>query len=369
MTALSFVNSRQLDILAKQPADSPQTEGEPVELNRKIKLVDVAEAVGVSAITVSRVLRKPELVSEAVRQRVLEAVARLGYVPDPAARALASARTDVLGILIPSVTNNVFSAVLRGIYDRVEGLPFNIQLGNTRYSLLEEERLLGVFSRQRPAGLIVTGLDQSARSRTLLAQADCPIVQIMEIGDDPIDMMVGFSHRDAGRAATRHLAERGYRRIAFLGARMDPRTQRRLEGYGEVMKAAGLYDDRLIVTTPRASTVSLGCELLSELLSRTHEVDAVFCNNDDLAIGVLFECQRRRISVPDDFGICGFNDLEMTAVANPPLTSVRTHREAMGRRAIEMLIARIAGEPIDTPVVDLGYDIVERRSTAGPVGR
>ena len=338
-------------------------------MKKKIKLTDVADAVGVSAITVSRVLRKPELVSEAVRLRVTEAVARLGYVPDPAARALASARTDVLGILIPSVTNNVFSSVLRGIYERVEGLAFNIQLGNTRYSVMEEERLLGVFSRQRPAGLIITGIDQSARSKALLGQVDCPIVQIMEIGDDPIDMMVGFSHRDAGRAATRHLVERGHRRIGFLGARMDPRSQRRLEGYGEALKEAGLYDERLVVTTPRASTVTLGCELLGELLSRTPDVDAVFCNNDDLAVGVLFECQRRRISVPDDFGICGFNDLEMTAVAFPPLTSVRTHRQEMGRKAIEMLIARIAGEPIDTPVVDLGYEVMARQSTTGPAGR
>lgn len=338
-------------------------------MKKKIKLVDVAEAVGVSAITVSRVLRKPELVSEGVRQRVTEAVARLGYVPDPAARALASARTDVLGILIPSVTNNVFSAVLRGIYDRVEGLPFNIQLGNTRYSVLEEERLLGVFSRQRPAGLIITGVDQSARSVALLRQVDCPIVQIMELGDDPIDMMVGFSHRDAGRAATRHLVERGYRRIGFLGARMDPRTQRRLEGYGEVLREAGLFDDKRVVTTHRSSTVTLGCDLLGELLSRDPTVDAVFCNNDDLAVGVLFECQRRRISVPEDFGICGFNDLEMMAVAHPPLTSVRTHREDMGRRAIDMLIARIAGEDIADPVIDLGHEIIARPSTAGPAGR
>jgi LacI family gluconate utilization system Gnt-I transcriptional repressor len=315
------------------------------------------------------VLRTPELVSEPVRLRVMEAVARLGYVPDPAARVLASAKSDVLGILIPSVTNSVFADVLRGIYERVEGSPFHVQLGNTRYSILEEERLLGVFSRQRPAGLIVTGLDQSARSVALLRQVDCPIVQIMEIGDEPIDMMVGFSHRDAGRAATRHLRDRGYRRIAFLGARMDPRTRRRLEGYGEVMKEAGLFDERLIVTTQRASTVTLGCELLSELLSRTLEVDAVFCNNDDLAIGVLFECQRRRISVPDDFGICGFNDLEMMAVANPPLTSVRTNRLQMGRKAIELLIARIAGESIGAPVVDLGFEVVARRSTAGPLAR
>lgn len=330
---------------------------------RKIRLTDVAEAAGVSAITVSRALRKPEIVSPAVRERIQAVVDRLGYVPDPAARALASARTNVVGVLIPSVTNNVFTDVLRGIYATAETTDFRIQVGNTRYSLLEEERLLRIFLSQRPAGLIVSGIDQTETSVTLMRQADCPIVQIMETGDRPIDMMVGFSHRDAGAAAARHMIERGYRRIAFFSARMDPRSQRRLAGFVSVVKAAGLDDETLLVTTPRSSSVTLGCEMTSELLSRTSNVDAVICNNDDIAVGVLFECQRRRIAVPDDLGICGFNDLEMMAVANPPLTSVRTHREEMGRRATRMVLDAIAGAPIAEPIVDLGFEVIGREST------
>lgn len=333
---------------------------------KKVRLADVGRLAGVSAITVSRALHKPELVSAKVRQRVEEIVERLGYVPDPVAQALASDRTNVIGILIPSVTNNVFADVLRGIYRVVEGSPYSVQLGNTRYSVMEEERLLKVFLRQRPAGLIVSGIDQSEASAALLRRADCPVVQIMETGEKPIDMMVGFSHRDAAHAATRHLIEAGYRRIAFLGARMDPRTQRRLEGCSLALKEAGLWDESLLVTTPRASTVALGCELLSHLLARTDRVDAVFCNNDDLALGVLFECQRRRIVVPDDLGLCGFNDLEMMAVANPPITSVKTFREEMGRRAIEMVMARIGGAAIPEPVVDLGFELEVRQSTLRP---
>jgi LacI family transcriptional regulator, gluconate utilization system Gnt-I transcriptional repressor len=335
----------------------------------KVKLADVAKAAGVSAATVSRTLRNPELVSEKVRLRIRQVIDELGYVPDPAARALASARTDVIGVLIPSVTNNVFAEVLRGVYSAAESTPYRIQLGNTRYSILEEERLLRVFLSQRPAGLIVTGIDQSAASHSLLANADCPIVQIMEIGDRPVDMMIGFSHRDGALAATRHLIEEGYRRIAFLGARMDARTQRRLEGFSQALKEAGLFDERLIVTTPRPSTVTLGCELLGELLARAPDADAVFCNNDDLALGVLFEAQRRRIAVPEQLGICGFNDLEMMAVANPAITSVKTFREEMGIRAFEMLSASIAGEPADQPIVDLGFELMKRQSTerfAGP---
>jgi LacI family gluconate utilization system Gnt-I transcriptional repressor len=222
--------------------------------------------------------------------------------------------------------------------------------------MLEEEKLLRVFLSQRPAGLIVSGIDQSATARALLLAADCPVVQIMEIGSEPIDMMVGFSHLDAARAATRHLVDGGYKRIAFLGAR-------RLQGFSQALRDVGLFDERLVVTTPRASTVTLGCELLTELIARTPDFDAVFCNNDDLAMGVLFEAQRRRIAVPADLGICGFNDLEMMAVANPPVTSVKTFREEMGRKAIEMLSAGIAGIPVEDRVIGLGFALVERQST------
>ncbi|PYE90049.1 LacI family DNA-binding transcriptional regulator [Phyllobacterium leguminum] len=329
----------------------------------RIKLSDVADAAGVSAATVSRALRNPDIVSQKVRERIQFVIDELGYVPDPAARALASARTDVIGVLIPSVTNSVFADVLRGIYSAAEGTSYRIQLGNTRYSVLEEEKLLKVFLSQRPAGLIVTGIDQSAASRAMLLKAECPVVQIMETGDRPVDMMVGFSHREGAFAATCHLIENGYKRIAFLGARMDPRTQRRLEGFSQALREAGLLDERLIVTTPRPSTVTLGSELLGELLARAPDADAVFCNNDDLALGVLFECQRRRIAVPDELGICGFNDLEMMAVANPAITSVRTFREEMGGRAFELLLGSLNGAPVGEGIVDLGFELVRREST------
>jgi LacI family gluconate utilization system Gnt-I transcriptional repressor len=331
--------------------------------NNKVTLKQVAESAGVSAITVSRALRQPELVAEEARQRVLATVKQLNYMPDPAASALASTRTNVIGVLIPSVTNNVFSAVLSGIYDGVEGSRFHLQLANTRYRVGEEEKLLRIFRSQKPAGLIVSGIDQSATSREILDEMNCPIVQIMETGPYPIDMMVGFSHRDGARAGTRHLVAAGYRRIAFMGARMDPRTQRRFEGYRAALEEAGLYDERLVSTTLTASSVMLGGEMLSDLWAAAPDADAVFCNNDDIALGALFECQRRKVRVPADFGIVGFNDLEMMAAASPALTSVRTHRYEMGSRAIGMLIDAIAGRRPEQPVIDLGFEVMAREST------
>jgi LacI family gluconate utilization system Gnt-I transcriptional repressor len=327
-------------------------------------IADVAALAGVGAITVSRALRDPERVSEELRAEINKAIAELSYVPDRNARALASARADLVAVLVPSLTNNVFADVVRGIYDGLGESHLQIHLGNTHYSGMEEERLLQVFLSQRPSAVIVSGIDQTPAARALLEGADCPVVQIMETGPDPIDMMIGFSHFDGGRTVARHLIEKGYRRIGFIGARMDPRSQRRLAGYRSALEEAGLFDARLVTTTPTPSSVSLGRELLRDALAKTPDLDAVFCNNDDLALGLLFECNHAALPVPQRIGIAGFNDLDMMSVAYPSLTSVRTHRYDIGRQAIAMVRAAIGGKRPDKRVIDVGFELQARESTA-----
>jgi LacI family gluconate utilization system Gnt-I transcriptional repressor len=327
-------------------------------------LSDVADRAGVGTITVSRALREPDRVSPELRERIDAAVLELGYVLNPNARALASVRADVIGVLIPSMTNNVFADVLRGIHDELGESALQVQFGNTHYSEREEERLLRVFLSQHPSALIVSGIDQSPATRRLLEQADCPVVQIMEIGPDPIDMMIGFSHRDAGGAITRHLLDVGCTRIGFIGARMDPRSLRRLEGYSAAMREAGRFDSRLVNTTTLPSSVTMGTRLLHEALERAPGLDAIVCNNDDLALGVLFACQRQGIDVPGRLAIAGFNDLEMMAVASPSVTSVRTPRYEIGRRAMAMAMAELSGQPAGDRVVDLGFELRIRQSTS-----
>ena len=333
-------------------------------LRKRVTLDDVAKAADVSAITVSRALRQPDMVSEKVRKRVESAVTKLGYVPNPAARMLATGRSNMIGVVIPSVANNVFADVLRGIYEHPDIDTFDIQLANTRYSPSLEDRAIRLLVSQKPAGLIVAGIDQSDQTRALLSSLDCPVVQIMEIGDDPIDTCIGLSHFEAAKAATRHLLESGYVRLGFLGARMDPRTQRRLDGFRKAAENAGAYDEVRVVTTLESSSVAKGGALLSDLLARTTDVDAILCNNDDLALGALFEAQRRRIRIPDHLGICGFNDLEMMSAAEPSITSLRTHRFEMGQRAIERVIAGPDAKDATEKVIDLGFEVMARKSTA-----
>ena len=345
-------------------------------------IADVAARAGVGAITVSRALRNPDQVSATLRALIDEAVRELNYIPDPHARALASTRTDVLAVLVPSLSHTVFTDVLRGIYDGVDGTKLHVQLGNTRFDPQEEERLIAGFVRQRPSAIIVSGVDQTPASRRMLEDAGCPIVQIMDVTDDPIHVVIGFGHREAGRLMTEHLIAQGYRRIAFVSGWMSGRSLERLYGYQDALAAAGLPEpcrvhslskDELTALASRVdsgvppflefSRPSLGREMFRRARQQAPDLDAVFCNNDSLALGVLFECHAQGLRVPEDIGIAGFNDLDFMDACVPALSSVRTHRYRNGYAAVTAVREMLAGAYEGPRVVDLGVEVIARRST------
>lgn len=335
--------------------------------HKNITLVDVAVKAGVSAITVSRVINKPDKVSEPLRRQVQAAIDSLGYIPNQFASSLASAKSNVIGVAIPSLSNTVFNEVLRGIYDVAGKAGYKVLLVDTHYSPLEEEKMVRTLLSQAPEALIITGGDQTRTCRTMLEKARIPIVQIMELLDQPIDMNIGFSHWQAGYDVADALLSTGYTKIGFIGARMDPRVQQRMQGYQAAMERAGKPWQGLIMTTPEPSSINLGGELLKSLLSETKgALEAVFCCNDDLALGALFESQRMNIHVPNELAICGFNDIEASQYVNPPLTSVHTPRYEMGVKAAEMVVRVLRGEENEERKVDTGYELKQRRSTCSP---
>ncbi|MDX3774288.1 LacI family DNA-binding transcriptional regulator [Chromatiaceae bacterium AAb-1] len=333
-------------------------------MSRKPNLKDVAKVAGVSAITVSRVLTDPTKVSEKLRTKVEQAVREIGYIRNHAASALASARSGVIAVIIPSLSNIVFNDVLQGIYQAVKQHNLQVVLGDCHYSPLEEEKLIATLLGQSPEGFILTGTDQTDYAKRLLQQADIPIVQIMELTEQPIDMNIGFSHFNAGFDITRHLLQNGYRSLGFLGARMDPRTQQRLAGFKKALAAWPEPCESYIQTTPQSSSVRLGGQLLQALIAESDgKCDAVFCCNDDLALGALFESKRMNLSVPGDIAICGFNDLESSALVEPAITSVSSPRFEMGQQAVEMLVNAYGKTRHSVPPIDVGYQIITRRST------
>lgn len=329
------------------------------------KLSDVADRAGVSAVTVSRALRRPDMVSPQLRDRIETAIKDLSYIPNRAASALASSRSNVIGVVVSSLTNGVFADYLRALHDMFQPAGFQVMVLNSHYSPQEEERAIVTLLGQRPEALILTDVDQTPYARELLEHAGIPIVQTMGLTDAPIDINIGISQHDAGGLATRHLIELGHRKIGILAAWFDQRTRDRVAGYVDAMKQAGLYAETLMEWGPIPSTVKLGGELFSTLLDRHPHLDALFCGNDDLALGVLFECARRGISVPDSLSVIGFNDLEFAESTYPALTTIAVPRQEMARLSAEIVleIIRGSGNRPNTPRIDLGFKLSLRDST------
>jgi LacI family gluconate utilization system Gnt-I transcriptional repressor len=325
-------------------------------------LAAVAAHAGVSTMTASRALNQPELVSDEVRQRVARAIALLGYVPNRAARALASRQSNVIVVLVPSLSNFVFNAVIDGIQEVVDAANYQLLIGNTRYSDAEEEKLLNIYLQSNPDGILLSGLTHSPRVEQMLAASGVPVVSMMDMAANPKQLSVGFSQHDAGHTMTRYLIEKGHKRIAFIGAQLDERTLSRAAGYRKAMADAGIGDERLELMVPDASSLALGAELLGRMLAQAPDCTAIFCCNDDLAHGAIYQCQRRGIDVPGQLAICGFNDLPASAWMKPSVTTISTPRYRIGFEAATLLRNVIAGRVPAIGQIDLGFTLMPRES-------
>ena len=332
----------------------------------RVTLSDVAEAAGVSPMTVSRALRGERRVAPALVDKVREVAASLGYVPDLAARALASQKSTQVLVLVPMLSNTLFVDVLEAVHKVLFAQGYHMLIGVTHYDPVEEEQLLRAYLPMRPAGLLLTGFDQSAASKKLLMANPVPQVHLMELPAQELvadHYSVGFSQTDAGADMTRHLLDRGYRRIAFCGAQLDARVMQRLQGYRQTLQKTGLYDPSLELLSPERSSLSLGAQQFETLVSMHPEVDAIFFCNDDIAQGALLAATRLGVKVPEQVAIAGFNDLPGSEQMVPPLTTIRTPRTAVGEQAATMLLQLLQGQTVVQPQLDVGFSLVPRAST------
>jgi LacI family gluconate utilization system Gnt-I transcriptional repressor len=353
------MSSSNVKKAAKPPAPAPTRRP---RASGRITLADVAQAAQVSPITVSRALRGERAVAPDLVERVQAAARELGYVPDPAARALASSRSSHVAVLIPLLSNALFVDLLDAVQRRLLPAGYQTLIGVTHYDPAEEEALLSNFLLHRPAGLIVTGFDRTDAARQLIESSGVPCVHVMETTQQDGVYSVGFSQSDAGAGMTQALIDRGYRRIAFAAAQLDPRTLQRVQGYRQAMQAAGRLDHKLEWLSPERSSLALGGELFERIHADDPAVDAIFFNNDDLAQGALLAALRLGVKVPEQVAVAGFNDLTGSDQMLPPLATVRTPRSAIGARAAVMLMKLMRGEVVAEPSLDLGFELVLRGS-------
>ena len=308
---------------------------------RPLTLKDVSEASGVSEMTVSRVLRNRGDVSEATRKKVLATAKELGYVPNKIAGALASNRVNLVAVIIPSLSNMVFPEVLTGISDVLDASPLQSVVGVTHYKPETEEKVLFEMLSWRPSGIILAGLEHTDASNAMLAASGIPVVEIMDTDGDPIDSVVGISHRRAGREMARQILRYGYEQIGFLGTKMpmDHRARKRFEGFTEALAKEGFevvdqefYDG--------GSSLLKGREMTSRILERTPELDFLYYSNDMIGAGGLLHLLDQGIDVPGQIGLAAFNGTDLLDGLPVQLATMEAGRYEIGRKAAEIILER-----------------------------
>src|SRR5216684_1778628 len=315
----------------------------------------VAKLAGVSSITVSRVVRLPDLVAPETRGRVEAAMRELGYVPNQLAGALASgARTRSVGVLVPTIANSIFADTVQGLSDELEPLGYAVILAQSRYDSAREDHMLSALLSRRPEAIIMVGSPATDDGARLLRRAGIPVAETWDLPADPIDAVAGFDNYAAGAAVARHLVAQGRQSLAFIGGD-DPRATRRWHGFKDAALQAGAKIPRRLVLERNASGSVAA-------LANLPGVDAVFAANDAHAIGFRSGLRaagllRNGPASEQPVAVIGLGDLEMGRLIAPSLSTIRVHGDAIGRTAAKLMLTREGPRH-----VDLGFELVLRDS-------
>lgn len=336
------------------------------DLSEPVTLRQIAREAGVSIATVSRALRRPNTVAVETRERILALVAHHRYVPDALAVSFSSRRTGLIGLIVPTISNSIYAAFTEAVQNRLQAAGRKLLIANTNYSAAAESEIVHKLVESRVEGVIFTGYRRDAALYQLLRHYRIPFVVTWSTSPDPAIPAISFDNFAAAKAATEALIALGHRRIGLICgvSAVNDRAQQRIAGYRLGLEKHGIAFDPTLVAE-RPFEVAEGAAAAGSIMRTAPAPTALFCANDIQAMGALFACQRFGLAVPADVSIIGFDDLPMTRVINPPLSTVRVPAIEMGESAADALVQAVdCGEPILSRSFEA--TIVMRDSTAKP---
>jgi LacI family gluconate utilization system Gnt-I transcriptional repressor len=327
-----------------------------------VKITDVAAAAGVAPMTVSRVINTPDRVTPETTARVRAAIDRLGYVPNLIAGGLSSRKSRMVAAVVPTIAHPMFASVVKAFSDSMRHAGYQVMLSISGYEDEEDEVLFRALLGRRPDALLITGSGYTPVALQLLIEARIPVVEIWDLSSRPIDMLIGFDHAQVGAEVAAHFATKGHQRYATLSAG-DPRALKRSRGFTEaVLRSGGSVV--LQQVKPAPSTIAAGRDGVRALLPLLDQRCALFCSSDLMAFGAVTEARVQGIVVPDQLAVCGFGSFELSAMNEPPITTVSLEGAGTGRSAAAFLLRRLAGEaPRDADRVQVPFRIIQRATT------
>lgn len=328
-------------------------------------LEDVARSAQVSTATVSRCLNDKEKVSKKTRQRVMEAVERLGYTPNFNARAMAAKRSHTIGAIIPTMENAIFARGLQAFQEALYDMGYNLLVSSSAYQPQLEAAQIRELVARGADGLLLIGYERDQQVYDYLARRSIPTVLAWAAGPDMGHAYVGFDNRKAMRGLADRVIGLGHRRVAVISGIVagNDRAAGRLEGIKDSWRAHGLdVDDLRVIQT--TYEIESGAVAFEQLMSAGDRPTVVMCGNDVLATGAISKAREMGVLVPDEVSITGFDDIELARYVHPPLTTVHVPHREMGRVAAEELVDLIAN-PAKAVQRTLDVSIVMRGSLKG----
>lgn len=337
-------------------------------LIRAARIQDVAKLADVSTATVSRALANPDRVSPQTRARVLEAIARTGYVPNPAARSLRSQKTFMVLVVLPDLANTFFSKILRGIEETLFEAGYGMIIGDLDGSPQKEAHFAAFTAAGRVDGAILLNghlFGQTRDGKGKAARINIPLVALCEAIPGADIPQIEIDNRAAASRMTQHLAALGHRSIAYVSGPSENVLEReRFRGYRDGLEAAGIPFDPVLVL-PGDYTIESGVAAGQRVVAQSKRPTAVFCTSDEMAIGLMRTLLSAGLRVPEDISVAGFDDIEFAAVAEPSLTTIHQPRRELGQAAASVLIELLQGRPASRSI-RLETELVHRNSVAPP---
>lgn len=329
-------------------------------------LKDVAELAGVDVSTASRVLNGASFrVRENTRQKVLAAARQVGYQPNALARSLRVGKTNIFALLVPDITNPFFAELSKGAEDATASYGYSLILCNTEDRPEPEEEYIRALRERQIDGFLVATAHNGGTNALKLIESNYPVVLVNRRIRGLRTGFVVADDTNGAKEAVRYLLELGHRRIAHIAGYSHADTaKRRLSAYRSVMSAqdlGGVAEDLVVQSD---YTFKGGQDAMARLLDLPDRPTAVFVANDIMALGALTIAQTRRVRVPEDISIIGFNDIALAQYSYPRLTTVRTPSYEMGALAAQMLLRMVKGEDASPSGITMRSELVIRDSTA-----
>jgi len=331
-----------------------------------VSILDVASTAGVSTATVSRVINNPQSTKKSSREAVEDAIRKLGYIPNGAARALSSRNSRIISAIIPTIDHSIFAQGIQALQSYLHSSGYQLLIGSTNYDPKQEYALCQNFLVQQVAGIIMMGETHLPDCVELLNREHTPFVNTGTYSPDSKEYCVGFDNAAAAAKATQYLVSLGHVEFAMIAGitENNDRAVNRVKGVREELKrhGIGLPQNRLL---ERDYEVDQGREAFRLLMQNKHPPTAILCGNDVLGYGAILEAQRLGVSIPHDVSVMGFDDLALSRHLQPSLTTVHVPTREMWCKAADTLFALMKGKEAPR-AVEIEVNLVVRESTSGP---